>query len=75
MLLCHSYEKRDSCLMKCITPKVARVTQREKSPTKSDFKIEYRNVYVIQNCQNQNNSQNQFGGLVVHTGRITLISP
>ena len=41
----------------------------EKGPTKSDFKIEYRDVYVIQNCQNQKNSRSHFGGLVVHRQR------
>ena len=48
------------------SPKLARVSQREKSSTNSDIKICYGNVYLIQNCKKQNKILSHIGGPVVH---------
>ena len=44
-----------------ISPKVARVVQRKKSPTNSDFKICYGDTKLIQNCKKQKKSRSHFG--------------
>ena len=46
-----------------MTPKVARVAQREKSPPNSDFKICYGDIKLIQkiDLKKQKNSRGHFG--------------